>query len=64
MKTRGQRGQGKKLSKERLLSLSVETIEKAMVQFIAKINHETLTETQVYQLKELYSDFVRIQESK
>lgn len=53
-----------KLSKERLYNLSLETIEIAMVHFIAKIKSDTLTQEQKYQLSELYKKFIKIQESK
>ena len=54
----------KKLSKERLYDLSLETIEMAMVYFIAKIKSDTLTQEQKYKLAELYDNFIKIQESK
>ena len=54
----------KKLSKERLYNLSLETIEIAMVHFIAKIKSDSLTTEQKYKLQELYDNFIKIQESK
>ena len=54
----------KKLSKERLYDLSLETVEMAMVYFIAKIKSDSLSTEQKYQLSQLYANFIKIQESK
>lgn len=61
---RPQGSKNNKLSKERLAQLSIETVELAMVEFIHKIKSDTLTTEQKYKLKELYENFIKIQESK
>jgi len=59
MRPKGSRN--KKLSRERLYQLSTETLAIAMIEFIAKIKTETLTEQQKIKLKELYTKFLEIQ---
>ena len=61
---RPKNAQNKKLSKQRLYELSAETVELAMIEFIHKIKFESLTEEQKSKLNTLYSNFLRIQESK
>ena len=61
---RPQGSKNNKLSKERLYALSLETVEMAMIFFIAKIKSDTLTTEQRIQLQELYKNFIKIQESK
>ena len=61
---RPKNAKNKKLSKQRLYELSTETVELAMIDFIHRINLDSLTEEQKRKLKVLYSNFLLIQGSK
>ena len=54
----------KKLSKNRLLSLSTETLALAMVEFLSKLKTENLSFEQKQHLQKIYTNFLLIEESR
>ena len=54
----------RKLSKDRLLKVSIETIELAMLRFILKLPVDDMSNEQIKDLKTIFQNFIKIQESK